>query len=65
MSFESLPIVLAAGLHTFHPELTFEDVVEMLDWDTVFAIRDEVVTAWVASFPKRDKKENPPEPVQS
>ena len=71
MTFESIPIVLAASLATFHPELTFEDVVELIDYDTVWSVRDKIFEAWVAAFPKRAKedgakdKENPPKPVQS
>jgi len=66
LSFENVPIVLAAALATFHPELSFEDVVDLLDWDTIFEVRDKIADGWLASFPKRAEGEkNPPEPVQS
>jgi hypothetical protein len=67
MTFETIPIVLAAGLATFHPKLTFEDVVDLIDYDTVWTIRDKMIDAWVDAFPKRtkDDAENPQKPVLS
>lgn len=67
ISLESLPIVLAAALAHYHPELSFDDVVAMLDWDTVFDLRDQVLTAWASAFPKRTKEDtaNPPQPDPS
>lgn len=68
LTFETIPIVLAAALGTFHPDLSFEDVVALVDYDTIWDIGDELVLAWVAAFPDRAKKgdeENPPKPAQS
>jgi hypothetical protein len=68
LTFETIPVMLAAGLSTYHPELTFEKVVDLLDYDTVFDVRDTLVGAWIAAMPKRDAKAqpaNPPHPVVS
>lgn len=67
LTFETIPIVLAAALSTFHPELSFEDVVALVDWDTIWEIGDQLILAWVAVLPVRTKgdKENPPKPAQS
>lgn len=66
LTFENIPIVFAAALGTFHPELKFEEVVDLLDYDTVFEVRDKVLDAWVAAMPKREgKAKNPPSAVPS
>ncbi|GEM_PF-5840096 len=70
MTFEAIPIVLAASLATFHPELKFADVVGLVDYDNVWEIRDKLYDAWVAAFPTRGKDEakdkgNPPKPDPS
>ena len=69
LTFETIPVVLAASLHTFHPELTFEDVVALVDYDTVWDARDKIYDAWAQAYPKRTAEEqakaaaNPPQPV--
>jgi len=65
LTLENLPIVFAASLVAFHPEISFEDAIALVDWDTIFELRDKVIEAWSAAFPKRGKQENPPKPVPS
>jgi len=48
-----------------HPELTFEQVVDLVDYDTIWIVGDALILAWTEAFPKREAKENPPQPVPS
>jgi hypothetical protein len=68
LTMEDIPVVLAAALGTFHPEMTFDEIVALLDWDTIFDVRDKIIEAWSAAYPKRDEKDdkqNPPTAVLS
>jgi hypothetical protein len=62
---ETLPVMFAAGLSTFHPELAFAEIEPLVDYDTFLDISEAVSQAWVAALPKRKKVEDPPPPVQS
>jgi hypothetical protein len=66
LDIDNVAPVLAAGLGTFHPELKYSEIELLVDYDTVFLIRDKIAEAWLASLPPRMKgsKENPIEPVE-
>lgn len=56
MDFDTVPLVLWASLRTYHPDLTFEQVVGMVTLDNIYAIKDKLVDAFVLALPKP----NPP-----
>lgn len=66
LTFETIPQVLAAALFTHQPEMTFEEIVALVDYDNVWPLQNELRKAWFEAFPQqKEGDKNPPEPVQS
>lgn len=59
LNLTSVPILFAAGLRTFHPEIEFVRARRMVRPDNLFLVAGVIQNAWKASTP--EAKSNPPE----
>lgn len=59
LTFESIAVLFAAGLWTFHPEVGFEAARKMVTLDKVFEISRAIQAAYVAAMPEK-ANDHPP-----
>lgn len=58
----NLPLLFAAGVHQFHPELTFTEAHDLVDYADVSAVSAAIVAAFDATRVKQEKSDDPPQP---
>lgn len=61
LNLENTCILFAASLQRFHPEISFDDALNLITMPVVSRVTNAVVAAWVAALPQPDpeEKQNP------
>jgi hypothetical protein len=63
-NLESIYVMFAASIRRFHPEIAYEDAIDLVDLPTAFSVYSAIVEAWAKAMPepRREDKRNPTEP---
>jgi hypothetical protein len=63
LNLRNVVVLFAAALRTFHPEISFNDAMELPQFGTdIFRVLAAIEAAWIAATPPAEKSADPPEP---
>jgi hypothetical protein len=55
-------IMFAAAVRKFQPEIDFESALELLTFESIYAVATALTAAWKAANPEPEKTADPPQP---
>jgi len=62
LTLDSILLLFAASIRKFHPEVGFEEAIDLVTPPYIHAVALALVEAWNKSIPAPEKKANPTEP---
>lgn len=64
LNLRNTMVLFAAGLRTFHPEISFSEALELPQFGTdVFRVWSAIEMAWIVATPPAEKSSDPSEPA--
>ena len=60
LNLSNTRVIFAAALRTFHPDITFEQAVGMVNFGNVYVIANAIADAWKQALPEPEKEKNAP-----
>jgi hypothetical protein len=60
LNLSNTRVIFAAALRKFHPDITFDQAVGMVNFGNVYTIANAIAEAWQSALPEPEKEKNAP-----